>query len=178
MAVALARCPKCGAPRAHTACPKCGLLAERMEAFARERADAPAPPASVRAAWDQVCERWEDASAHDALFSLTTAHKVFAWTAARYREAGAPPPASTAPYRETTESRPGAAAYLERVRKAAEATLLVSATPRGEHRHPYMSSLLVLAVLALMVIVGLMLAMFMHGRNSASEPPTAPTQVR
>jgi hypothetical protein len=177
MVVAFARCPKCGAPRADTACPKCGLLAERMDAFAREL-DAQAP-ASVRAAWDEVCDRWEDAAAHDALFSLTAEHKVFAWTAARYREAGAHPPDATAPYRETAEARPGATAYLERVRKAAEATMLVSATPRRDERKPYMSSLVVLALLALMIIVGLMLAMFMHGRrNSASPPPAAPAQVR
>lgn len=176
MAVAIARCPKCGAPRAETACPKCGLLAERMDAFAREL-DAQAP-ASVRAAWAQVCDRWEDAAAHDALFSLTAEHEVFAWTAARYREAGAHPPDATAPYRETAESRPGATAYLERVRKAAEATMLVSATPRRGERQPYMSSLVVLALLALMIVVGLALAMFMDGLNSGDPPPAARVQVR
>src|SRR5512139_1925399 len=90
-------CPKCGTARAgESACPKCGLLASRMAAFEKDREAS--VPAVVRAAWHHTSNNWEDPSSHDRLFALTAEHQCYAWTAARYRDAGAPPPGSTVPY--------------------------------------------------------------------------------
>lgn len=151
-------CPKCGAPRRdEPACPRCGIRAERMEAFARAR-DAEVPP-SVIAAWERVDAAWDEAAAHDALFSLTAQHACYAWTAARYRDA-----------------RDGQGAvrtdpHLARVRRAAEATLLAGATrPRDKERTPYRSAMMVLALLVIMIVVGLMLAMVQRGSDTPAPP--------
>lgn len=146
-----------------------------MGAFEKDRDEA--VPSSVRAAWDVVVEHWDDPKAHDVIFALTAEHQTYAWTAARYREARASRPAGA------TEP------HLDRVRKAAEAALFVTATAtRTKQRTPYASSILVLALVMFMILVGLMYAKFMKGRasqeaepttiNSAGSPAAAPTQVR
>ncbi|MDX2094184.1 MAG: hypothetical protein SFX73_40510 [Kofleriaceae bacterium] len=145
-----------------------------MDAFERERETS--VPATVHNAWEAVVADWDNPATHDALFALTAQHRVYAWTAARYREARAARP-------------PGAAdPHLERMRKAAEATLLVTATQRDSRKQPYMSSFIVLALVAFMIVVGMMFAMYMRGRgpreakalpvNSAGSPAAASSQVR
>jgi hypothetical protein len=150
-----------------------------MDAFARDREAS--VPEEVRAAWDHVIAHWDDQAAHDALFSRTAEHQAYAWTAARYREASERQPSETAPYRQSVEGSPDALAHLERVRKAAEASLMVTATAhRANQRTPYVSSFLVLGVVAVMIFVGLVLAMHLRNREPENASrSTAPTfQVR
>jgi hypothetical protein len=145
-----------------------------MSAFERDREAS--VPASVRAAWEAVAAHWDDPAGHDALFTLTAQHQVYAWTAARYREARAGKPAGSAD------------PHLERMRKAAEATLLVTATNRETRKQPYLSSFIVLALVGFMIVLGMLLAVYMRGRgpreaatpplNSAGSPAAASSQVR
>lgn len=144
-----------------------------MAVFERDREAS--VPASVRAAWEGVAASWDDAKAHDALFTLTAQHQAYAWTAARYREARAGKPAGSVE------------PHLERMRKAVEATLLVTATHREKRKQPYLSSIIVLGLVGFMIIVGMMLATYMRGRgprdtgapvNSSGSPAAASSQVR
>lgn len=150
-----------------------------MDAFARDHEAS--VPDEVRAAWDHAVAHWDDQAAHDALFSRTAQHQAYAWTAARYREASERQPSESAPYRQSVEGSPDALAHLERVRKAAEATLMVTATAhRANQRTPYVSSWLVLGLVAVMIFVGLVLAMHLRDREPENPPGStvAPFQVR
>lgn len=115
-----AACPKCGlAGRDQPACPRCGLAVARREAF-RTTGDAAVPPA-VRVAWQRVCAGWGVADHHDELLQLAVHHACYAWVAAQYRALD-----------RTRSGGPLAGAHLDRLRRAAEVTLAVTATPRAE----------------------------------------------
>jgi len=158
-------CPKCGAGRGGDgACPSCGLAAGHMAAYhdAREAA----VPASVRAAWDHAVAGWTEPARHDAVVQQAAAHRSFAWAASRYRTRGDDPIAER---------------QLDRLRRAAEATLLASATVRPDAATaPYRASTGVLAVLILVVVVGLVYATVLRRPSGAAAPagiaaPTTPT---
>ena len=157
--VEAALCPKCGAPRDGEACKTCGLAASRMAAFSAAR-DADVP-AAVQAAWQRVTAGWDDAARHDELLRLVTLHHAYAWAASRYRAR-----------RDDVATR-----QLERLRRAAEATLFASATVRPDAAvAPYRATRAVLVVLIVAVLVGLVYAMVMRGR---SEPVrSAPVPAR
>ena len=114
-------CPKCGLRyRAEaTACPACGLAVARMAAYAEARdAAALAPvPEVVQAAWARTALDWNDTARHDELLQLVASNNSYAWAAGRYRMRG----------RDAVAQR-----QLERLRRAAEAALLASATPRPD----------------------------------------------
>lgn len=150
-----AECPKCGAPCAGDACRACGLATAKMAAFAEAR-DADAPVA-LRDAWQAAADRWDDPAAHDALFALVTAHRAYAWAASHYRS-----------HKDATAER-----QLARLRRAAEATLLASASVRPDARAaPYRATRAVLVVLVVTMLVGLIYAFVMRGR--APEPSGRP----
>jgi hypothetical protein len=193
-APAPASCPKCGAPRSAgpaRACSRCGLAADRMEAYARAR-DAAVPP-EVTAAWERVVEAWDDTERHDALLRLAAQHDAYAWTAARYRDAKRAAPAAPSPFRSYPDHAVDAIAdrQLDRMRRAAEATLYASATAREERgRAPYLATRVVLAMLILAIVAGLVFAVLVRGPRLAGPGPVpaeaqpakpvqpAPRQVR
>jgi hypothetical protein len=121
-AAALASCPKCEARYRGEAraCPACGLATSRMAAYAEAR-DAAAVPASVpevvQAAWARTALDWNDTARHDELLQLVATSNAYAWAAGRYRTRG----------RDAVAQR-----QLDRLRRAAEAALLASATPRPD----------------------------------------------
>jgi len=155
-----ASCPKCGAPRrAERACPRCGLSADRMEAYADARG-APVPEA-VAAAWDRVIEAWDEAERHDALLRLVAQHDAYAWAAAKYREARRAAPASPSPFRSYPDHAVDAVAdrQLDRMRRAAEATMYASASPREERgRSPYRATTAILVMFIFAIVAGLIFA--------------------
>lgn len=170
MAVAApASCPKCGALRkGERACPRCGLSADRMEAFGNAR-DAAVPPA-VAAAWERVIAAWDEPAPHDALLQAVAQHDAYAWAAAKYRDAKRAAPASPSPFR----SYPGPAVdaiadrQLDRMRRAAEATLFASASAREEPgKSPYRAATAVLLMLIFAVIAGLIFARVFEGNKPA-----------
>lgn len=158
-------CPKCGAALAAeaTACPSCGLAAARMAVFSDARDAAVAEP--VREAWARAAEAWSEPARHDELFRQVAAHNSYAWAAGRYRTRGRDPIAER---------------QLDRLRRAAEATLLVSATVRPDAAaRPYRATIGVLAIMVVAIVVGLAYALVM--RDATPATPTAPAaapQVR
>lgn len=186
-APAPASCPKCGAPRrAERACPRCGLSADRMEAFARAR-DASVPE-EVAAAWERVLEAWDDPGRHDALLRLIARHEAYAWAAAKYRDAKRAAPASPSPFRSYPDHAVDAIAdrQLDRMRRAAEATLYASASAREDRgRSPYRAATAVLALLIFAIVAGLIFASVFQrertaggGGGPASPAEAQPTQPR
>jgi len=160
-------CPKCGTQRAPgaVACATCGLTIAKMAAYV-EAADARVPDA-LREAWTRTTEHWDDPAPHDELLRLTVANHCFAWTAGRYRR---------------RERDAVAAHQLERLRRAAEVTLMVGATARREAEvPPYRSATSVLGILIVVIVAGLVYATLIRDRGAADavRPPlSAPRQVQ
>lgn len=122
--------------------------------------DDAAVPDSVRAAWQHAVDGWDEPARHDALLAQVAQHGCYPWAAARYRERGADPIAE---------------ARIERLRKAATATLYATAKPRPERRtRPYSVTIAVLIALVTVAIVGFLFAMRLH-KPGAPLPPRATT---
>jgi len=123
-----------------------------------------AVPDALRDAWTRATERWNDAAAHDELLRLVVANNGYAWAAGRYR---------------TRERDAVAERQLERLRRAAEVTLLVSATARPDAATtPYRAATSVLAILIVLIVAGLVYATAIrdrggHGAPAAAHPPPA-----
>lgn len=179
----MAACPKCGEPRRdEPACRACGLAAARMEAYAQAR-DA-AVPGSLRVAWDALIEAWDEPARHDRVLQLTVQHGCYAWTAERYRGVRARRGAdATDPYRVASDRRGADATdhYLERIRRAAEAALLVTATRRERTGpQPYRGTTMLLALIVVMIVLGVLYATFVRARGATQGGAPAPpmSQVR
>jgi len=160
-------CPKCGVPvRAGTdACASCGLASARMATFTAERDEA--VPDAIRRAWDRALARWEEEAGHDVLFHMITERGEFGWAAGRYRAQARERSGDTIARR-----------HMERIRRAIEATLVVSATTRARSEpSPYKGALTLLGVLVAVLVIG-MLYMVVKSRSSSPEtPPTSPPIV-
>jgi hypothetical protein len=112
-------------------------------------------PEAVRAAWQHVTEAWDDAKRHDAFVGLAAQHECFPWAAARYKERAGDPVADR---------------QIDRVQRAAAATLMATATRKPENAPKrYQVMLAVLAVIGIVLAVGLFYAM--HLREHSSVPP-------
>lgn len=155
--MAVATCPKCEAPiaPAASACPKCGLAVAKMESFAKAR-DAAIPDALGRA-WEAAEASWDDAARHEEVLRLVTQHDAYAWAAARYKQRAGDPVADRG---------------LERVKKAAEATLLTSGAAReAKARNPYRNTMVLMIGMLLLLLGGLMYA-YLRSSGPAPTPPT------
>ncbi len=157
-------CPKCGASRKADAkaCPTCGIAVERMAAFEAAR-DANVPEVLL-AAWTSVTEAWDDAARHDELMRLVAANDCYAWAAGRYRTR-----------RDAVAQR-----QLDRIRRAAEATMLASATVRDRGTpKPYRATLAILAMMIIVIAAGLFYALVIrHDAPDAAAKPTPALRVR
>ncbi|MDB4953230.1 MAG: hypothetical protein JWO36_799 [Myxococcales bacterium] len=152
-------CPKCGAPRTPAAaCQSCGLATDKMEAFTQAR-DA-AVPDSVRAAWGRVEDAWTEPARHDELLRLVSQHSAYAWAAGRYRDA----------IRQRTGDTIGGG-QLERVRRAAEAQLLATATGRPD----LAKKALVRTIGVLVTLVLIVAAWLVYSIVREDAPPPRPT---
>jgi hypothetical protein len=109
-------------------------------------------------AWQRALESWDDITKHDEVLRLVTQHDVYAWAAARYRE--------------RLDANAGdaiAKAQLDRVRRAAEATLMANATKRAaDAPEPYRATMAVLGILIIAIIAGLV---YVVARGDAPAPP-------
>ena len=153
-------CPKCGAVRRPDAasCATCGLAAARMQAYSDAR-DAAVPDAML-AAWDHAVGAWSEQARHDALLRVVAAHNGYAWAAGRYR---------------TRTGDPIAVRQLDRLRRAAEATMLASATVRPDTAaRPYRAAIGVLAILIVVIAVGVVYAMIRQPGATAAVPTSVP----
>lgn len=160
-------CPKCGIPaRAGTdACASCGLASERMATFTAERDQA--VPDAIRRAWDLVIARWEDEAGHDALFQMIAERGEYGWAAGRYRVQARERSGDTIARR-----------HMERIRRAIEATLVVSATARDRSEpSPYKNALTLLGVLLAVLVVGMLYMVVKSRAATSSAPPPSPPIV-
>jgi hypothetical protein len=116
-----------------------------------------AAPDVVTAAWERTVEQWDDPSRHEALLAVVVEQSAFAWAAARYKERG---------------DDPVAKARLERIRKAATATMMATATVREtEESSPYKKTLLWLLIMVVMLALGLVFARIVVGNAPAKQKP-------
>lgn len=122
-------------------------------------AQAASVPEPVTAAWQAIGGQWDEPKRHDAMFELAARHGALAWLGGRYRE------------RAKTDD-PIAVKQLEKIRKAAEATLFASATTRGDQRKR--NTLVALGVVA--IILGIIAAVVYFTASKA--PPTVPPPTR
>ena len=114
----------------------------------------------VRGAWLRVEETWADAALHEELFKLAIADNCLAWVAARYRERGDDPIAKE---------------QLERLRKAAVAAMMVTATGRqAKEKTPYRNSFIVLGCLLVAMFFALFVTKFIHD----NQPPATTKHAR
>jgi hypothetical protein len=156
-------CPKCGASRGAdaTACPACGLAVARMVGYAEPREGG--VPEPVRAAWTRATTDWRAAARHDELLQLAATHHAYAWTAGRYRTRG----------RDAIAQR-----QLDRLRRAAEATLLASATVRRDAKaRPYRATRRVLALLIAMITMGAVYATVIRDQPPAPSARSIPARL-
>lgn len=131
-----------------------------MESFAAAR-DA-AIPDVLGTAWDKAVESWSDPARHDEILRLVAQHDAFAWAAARYR---------------TRAGDPIADKQIDRVRKAAEVTLMSSATSRkSAGKNPYRSTTALLVLLVVLVVGGLVYAMV--ARDGGTQPTPHSTEKK
>jgi hypothetical protein len=141
-------CPKCATRvnPARTHCATCGLAHERMAAFAKTRDDVAEP---LTNAWQRAVEGWDERARHDEVLRLVTQHDAYAWAAARYRD--------------RLKEQPGDAVgteQLERIKRAAEATLVANAAVRDTKTPgPYRNTVLILVVFILAIVAGLIYSM-------------------
>jgi hypothetical protein len=131
-----------------------------MDAFARTlAADV---PEVVRAAWDALDApaTWDQDDRHAAFMRIVVDENAFAWAAQQYRARKPDPRAQT---------------MLERVRKAAEARLVASASARPEPKSVFHSVKILIAGAVMMVIALLLILQFLKGKQHAQPPAKAPT---
>jgi hypothetical protein len=125
-----------------------------MESFAAAR-DA-AIPDVLGATWDKAVESWSDMAHHDEILRLVAQNDAFAWAAARYR---------------TRAGDPIADKQIERVRRAAEVTLMSSAASRKDSgKNPYRATTALLVLLVVLTVGGLVYAMVARGGGTQPTP--------
>lgn len=103
--------------------------------------------AELDAAWQVVVDKWDDQAAHDRLLALVAQSSSFKWAATQYKQRAGDPVAD---------------AQLERIRKAAIATMFATASTKREPPAPYRNVVMVLVVLLVMLVVGLVGLKLIH----------------
>jgi hypothetical protein len=113
--------------------------------------------AALEAAWQDVTQHWDEAPRHDALLGVVAHYSAYAWLAQQYRQRGDDPIAQR---------------QLERIRKAAIATMFATQThKRQAEKMPFKGSLLVLLLVGILTGVGLI---YLHFRQSPVTQTTPP----
>ena len=130
-------CPKCGAPRAAEACPKCGLIYDKFSPEALDRE----VPSRLREMWQSVETSWENPAAHD----------VFIEQAARAEQLGF---AARLYMRHKNDAI--ATAQRERIIQRMEVAMMASSARRPTYKWGKMVTivlLLIVLAMALFVLV-------------------------
>ena len=116
------------------------------------------PPPAVVTAWEDAVAHWDEPARHDTLLGLVVANNCFAWAAAQYKPKTGDPIADK---------------NLERLRKAAMATMMATAAPRPDDtKLPYRNVVLVMIALVILIGVGMIYAKFRE--RSAPAQTTSP----
>jgi hypothetical protein len=129
-------------------------MPDRMAAYAAAREAAVSD--AVRVAWERAVAEWNDSARHDAFLQVVASHGAYAWAAGRYRDAGRARAGDVIGPRQ-----------LDRLRRAAEATLLASAGARPDPRTtPYRATMTILAMMVVAIIAGLLYAVVSQGSTT------------
>jgi hypothetical protein len=112
------------------------------------------------AAWQRVLDGWDDPTRHEALMGLVAQESQFAWAAAKYKERAGDAIADK---------------QLERIRKAATASLFASATKKPGEDTPYKRTLVIFIVLIVMLGFLLVGVKLLHDTRPHADDPPAPT---
>ncbi len=112
--------------------------------------------AAVEAAWERLVEKWDDPARHDAFLGLVTQHNEFVWAAAKYKE-------------RTGDAI--AAKQLEKLRKAATATMFATASKKPGEEPPYKRTMVVFIVLIVMLLIALVGVKIMHDTRPHPDEP-------
>ncbi|MFT3691842.1 MAG: hypothetical protein QM831_01790 [Kofleriaceae bacterium] len=116
-------------------------------------------PDEVVSAWDATVANWDDPKTHDALLAKVASYNCFAWAAGQYKSKAGDPIADK---------------QLERLRKAATATLLATASVRPDDtKMPYRNAILILIALVILMVVGAVYAK-LHQKPDAPETMAQP----
>lgn len=107
--------------------------------------------AELDAAWQVVVDKWDEQAAHDKLLGLVAQTSSFKWAATQYKQRAGDPVAE---------------AQLERIRKAAIATMFATGARKREPPTPYRSVMILLVVLLFMMVLGLVGLKLIHGLRS------------
>jgi hypothetical protein len=100
-------------------------------------------PETVQQAWDDAVAHWDEPGKHAALLGLVAQHGLYAWAAANYKARAGDPVADK---------------QLERLRSSAVAAMMATSTRKPKEDQPYRSTLIVLAALLLILVLGLVFA--------------------
>jgi hypothetical protein len=113
-------------------------------------------PEPVRAVWQALQGGWDDPKRHEAFLGLVAQHNCFAWAAARYKERAGDAIAD---------------AQLAKLRNAATATMLATATakPKGSGK-PYQATIVLFIALMIFAVLGLVYVMHLHTEPSVPPP--------
>jgi hypothetical protein len=111
----------------------------------------------LEAAWEAVSQRWDEVPQHDALLGVAAHYGAYAWVARKYREHGD----------DAIAKR-----QLERIRKAAIATMFATQTRKREvEKLPFKGSFLVLLLVGILTGVGLVYLQFRQSHVEHTNPP-------
>ena len=116
--------------------------------------------AELEAVWQKVVDAWDDPARHDGLMGLVAQESAFAWAAAKYKERAGDPVADR---------------QLERIRKAALATMFASGSKKRETHSPYRSTIVIFVVLIVVLLVGLVGMKMISATHVEDPTPRAPT---
>ena len=117
-------------------------------------------PDAVSAAWQSVNDKWDDTGRHDAFIALVAQHSAFAWAAARYKERAGDPIATK---------------QLERLGRAATATMMATASSKpAKQRQPYRGLVVVLICMLLAMVVAFFATRSI--RDNGTAQPTKPAR--
>lgn len=118
--------------------------------------------ANLEAVWQTVVDAWDQPGRHDALMGLVAQESAFAWAAGKYKERAGDPIADK---------------QLERIRKAAVASLFATSSKKPEQDSPYKRTLVILIALVAMIFFGLVGMKLIHDTHvNTPKPPPSPTK--
>ena len=100
-------------------------------------------PDAVQQAWDDAVAHWDEPAKHAALLGLVAQHGAYAWAAGKYKERAGDAIADK---------------QLERLRSSAVAAMMATSTKKTKEDQPYRSTLVLLAALLLILVLGLVFA--------------------
>lgn len=125
-----------------------------MAAWSEDATVAP----SLAAAWDACVAAWDDPAAHDRASSVALTVGEQPWLARRYRA-----------YLRDHPDDAVAAARLARIARIAQAAVLATASTPHVSRFRRGAALAVLAALALAVVGGLLITLYLIRRNAPDD---------